>query len=572
MSSPNSYPIIPTPEPPTPKVLTGMRNNSVVSIPVSIPTIPEEIPQSFTPIIPVDAGDVPPGFVPTVTNLNDAPPGFVPHSPLVDGAPSGFVPSSPAPPGAPLGFVSTSPIGESVPNGFMYSPALPDAPPGFVPNSPLPIDAPSGFLSSSPRIPDAPPGFIPGESVPPGAPPGFVVTSPAPPGAPAGFVHPSPSISNSVPPGFVPAAPLPQGAPPGFMPSPSSFANSVLPKVPIPTASPSLSMTGALPVFVRSEIEDFNHGSRSPRVSFSGPNAGFNSRAASDWDTRLSYSPRPVPGPEFNNEDYDSPQSERISRPVIPDASMLSNTNPVSSRRSSRINFDADPAMIPMPPSTSPSLARNGRATSQGSGLNSRSRTPGLVMSRSASARSGDSINRYPYKMNSSGSGLPPSGLTSPYSRRLETHPENDDESVNSSLSDNTLTTPPSQRISLINPPSPVASLHGRPLSRSDRDAMFLPPDPVDAARVTSSIQSKSPSREPDELEGALPLRNSASHHSLASQKSYARFNKDDYVDPAILTSGRSKLLPLPPDENTAGSSSAPISARAKRQKKKKGR
>ena len=67
-------------------------------------------------------------------------------------------------------------------------------------------------------------------------------------------------------------------------------------------------------------------------------------------------------------------------------------------------------------------------------------------------------------------------------------------------------------------------------------------------------------------------MRNPASRHSLASQKSYAKFNKDEYVDPAILTSGRSKLLPLAPDETVAGGSRAPLTAKEKRQQKKKRR
>lgn len=569
--SARSYPVIPTPELPTPKTLSGIPNNSVVSIPNTIPTIPEDsIPPGFVQIAQVNLDGAPPGFVPTTPILENAPSGFVPISPLVDGAPPGFVPTSPAPPNAPPGFIPTSPMHENVPRGFVPSPALHDAPAGFVPKSPVPADAPPGFLLSSPRVPN---GFVPGSPAPPGAPSGFTITTPVPPGAPSGFVQTSGSVPGDAPPGFVPSTVIPEGAPAGFIPSPSTFARNVLPKVPVTTASPSFSMTGALPVLARSESDDYNRRDMPERISFSGPNAGFNSRAASDWDTRSAWegtheehSPRPVRAPEIDDEGYVSPRSSL--GPVIPDLSIFSNSNHVSSRRSSRVNFDLDPVQMPLPPSKAPSLSRTGRATSQGSGLESGSRTPGPVMSRSASARSDTS--RYPFNP-SNGSGLPPSGLTSPYSRRLETHAENDDESVDSSISDNTLTTPP-ERTSILAPPSPVSSLHGRPLSRSDRDALFLPPDPLDAARVASSLRSKVPSGEPDDRDGALPMRNPASRHSLASQKSYAKFNKEEYVDPAILTSGRSKLLPLAPDETVAGGSRAPLTAKEKRQQKKKKR
>jgi hypothetical protein len=340
------------------------------------------MPDGFIPHSPVGS-DFPDGFVPVATNLGStlegAPPGFIPGSP----APPGFIPGSPAPPGfvhthtssgldsAPPGFVPTSPVPEGAPPGFVPVSPVPDgAPPGFVPTSPVPEGAPPGFIPSTNAPEGAPPGFTPTVLAPEGAPPGFVLSSSAPEGAPAGFVLQGTNTPADAPAGFVHVPPpIPEGGPPGFIPT-SSLVHSVsLPNEAGHGPSPVMSMSGALPVLARSVSETPGTRyatpsvARSPRISFNGPNAGFNSRAASEWDTRSAWgdgrsdrSPRPVRGPELSSRHPSRPgtsMSRRGMESVVPEVTLYEGTPRDRFHR----EFKADPAEVPIPPSYAPSRA-----------------------------------------------------------------------------------------------------------------------------------------------------------------------------------------------------------------------
>lgn len=378
---------------------------------------------------------------------------------------------------------------------------------------------------------------------------------------PPGSVALSPGFPDGAPPGFIPASPAPpEGAPPGFVPTSTQISVN-----PLPQPSPAMSTTGALPVLVRSESEAGrvpivlragNGTPQSPRLSFAGPNAGFNSRAASEWDTRSAWgeplsenqSPRPVRGPDLSATIVrpGSSLSRRDSSPVIPGATTIR-----SSRRSSRAGLNG------RDPSTAPSLARSGRANSH---AESRERSVGPGVARSQSARSETSRGRiYPpgTPAHPSVSGLPPSGLDSPYSRRLDPHPEDEDEYevVPSEDSNNTLTTPPGRRRDLPPPGStpmvPVRnSLYTRSPAASQRG--------VSLSAAVDAMDDPAPGH---------ALHRSASRQSIGSNKSYARYDPSDYVDPAILTSGRSRLLNLPSEEPAA--SSGPTAANKKNKAKK---
>lgn len=363
-----------------------------------------------------------------------------------------------------------------------------------------------------------------------------------------------------------------EGPPPGFVPT-----STVLDHVPLPgghnhVRSPNMSLAGALPVLARSlsDTPVSHHASaaapfasmRSPRISFDGPNAGFNSRAASEWDTRSAWggesrserSPRPVRAPEIavtprvSSRAQSRPGSSMSRRePGIPDVSIYQGA---PSRNRSRVGFDDDdPAEIPLPSSMGPS-----RATSAGYGT-----------ARSTGARSERSGKRY---VGTPGPGRQPAlansaGLSTPYSRRLEPHAEElyDNEIVPSSdESANTLTTPPGMKPIL--PPT---------LTRTpSRTSVFMPPDPDDARRVLEAERSEGRVADPAPWDDQLPpLRSSASRASLASHKSYSRFHSTDYVDPAVMASGGSVLLPLPNAENEP-SSSIPVTVKGKKKKGKR--
>ncbi|KAL5535344.1 hypothetical protein ACEPAF_3438 [Sanghuangporus sanghuang] len=483
-----------------------------------------------------------------------------PPSPAnIPGMPKGFVPVSPAPAG------SMTPLPEAMPNGLSASlfVAPPGAPPGFIPASPA-------VPSQGPPLPsNAPPGFVPtSPAIIPGAPPGFVPTSPAVPPGPGTL---SPAVPNGAPPGFVPISPVPpEGVPLGFVPT-----STQMPVNPLPQPSPAMSTTGALPVLARSASEtggiptvtragSGTHGS--PRVSFSGPNAGFNSRAASEWDTRSAWgdtisehqSPRPVRGPDLSATIVrpGSSLSRRDSSSVSPDATTFR-----PSRRSSRAGLDGrDPVGVPLPASTAPSLARSGRAISH---AESRERAIGSGVARSQSARSETSRGRM-YAPGTparpSVSGLPPSGLASPYSRQLDPHPEDEDEYeiVPSEDSNNTLTTPPGRRRNL----PPPGSTPMVPIRNS-----FYTRSPVASQRGVSFSAADDDMDEPAQ---GPSLRKSASRQSIGSNKSYAKYDPSDYVDPAVLTSGHSRLLNLPPEEPVPAS--GPAGNKKNKGKKGKGK
>jgi hypothetical protein len=77
--------------------------------------------------------------------------------------------------------------------------------------------------------------------------------------------------------------------------------------------------------------------------------------------------------------------------------------------------------------------------------------------------------------------------------------------------------------------------------------------------------------RQEDADAAAPPLRSSASRASLVSNNSYKKFRSSDYVDPAILTSGKSVLLPLPDVENIPSASNG-IANSSKKAKSKGGK
>ena len=58
---------------------------------------------------------------------------------------------------------------------------------------------------------------------------------------------------------------------------------------------------------------------------------------------------------------------------------------------------------------------------------------------------------------------------------------------------------------------------------------------------------------------------------SLSSRKSYSRFNSSEYVDPSALASAKSVAIALP-EVGDEPSSSIPVTSRAKKTKKTKGK
>ncbi|KAI5122580.1 hypothetical protein M0805_004797 [Coniferiporia weirii] len=540
-------------------------------MPSSVPGMPKGFVPG-TPLASIDE-DMPEGFVPTTPRASQPPPGFVPVSPVIpEGAPLGFIPTTPmAPEGAPLGFVPTTPL---VPEG-----------------------APLGFVPTSPAAPD-------------GAPPGFIQISPAASeSAPPGFVPVSPAVLEGAPPGFVPVSPaVPKGAPPGFIPVSTTIPTNPLPGEGYQAVSPNLSITGALPILIRpgnGEGPYYSVPTASPhsnRMSFGENEFGTQNRhGASEWsgrsaqgdDRSVSHTPRLVRGPEiYGGFEPPRPGTSMSGRqsfagdtaPVIPNVSVYQNSRPTSPgmRRASRVSF-GDPASVPIPSTAAPSLARTGRSSSYTSSrADSRTRTAGPAVARSSSARSEVSRAKvYPYGppavVPTSGrsssyvpSGMPPAGLSSPYSRRLDSHPEDDDELVPSPHSSTyTLTTPPTGAHNLPGavysaaPTSRSASAYsstGRarraplPMSTEDgrtprhpsspnRSSVFIPPDPAQ----TAAIYGRTAARPMNEFTDRNPaLHRSASGVSMRSNRSYERFDKNDYVDPAVLASGGTTLLPLP--------------------------
>ncbi|KAH8120120.1 hypothetical protein DFH11DRAFT_1721980 [Phellopilus nigrolimitatus] len=428
-------------------------------------------------------------------------------------------------PGMPRGFVPTTPQARE--SGV--------PPPGFVPISPAaPEGAPLGFVPVMPTVSEGPPpGFFPASPiVREGAPPGFVPTSPVvPDGAPLGFVPISPVVPEGAPPGFIPLSPAgAEGAPPGFVP-----VSTTIPVNPLP--SPSMSMTGALPVMARSaggySESHYNTTPRSRKVSFGREaDSGWDSRPAWDDNRSDAYSPRLVRPPDIS------------SRPVSPGL-----------RRASRASFGGDPASVPIPPSVTPSIAYTGRSNSYNS---SRRTTPGPGVARSASTRdeSMRSPRMYPYAapagMPTPGAhsnpqlpGMPPVGLSSPYSRRLESYPDEEDRPLSPTESNFTLTTPP--------PASPARSVHSRLSAAASRASLFIPPDPVDAAAAVRPL-GEFTDRDPS-------LRRSASRASMGSNRSYKKYDASEYVDPAMLASGQPSFLPEPTE-----------SKKSKKSKKSKGK
>lgn len=512
--------------------------------------------------------DAPPGFVPSPTVPPEGhPPGFISASPAV---PTGFVPNTPGPQHARTPFMP-----DVVPPGFQsHSPAmqaLDVPPPGFVPTSPGAPAAtlgahPPGFMPTSPAMPSAatldapPPGFIPGSPVPMGfvpsimrapsdgyaLPPGFQRTPSAPAATldahPPGFMSHSPSMH----------APQLQDPPPGFMPASTSVPHQLL-----PGGSPAMSMSGALPIL--------------PRETYGGE--------AQDWG---SGTPRAGGASEFYNSAAPSRAPTSMSRqyslgggPVIPDASILEGSRPASPRmrRASRVGFSVEPAAVALPPTTAPSLARSTGSSRPGYSRAASARSDASAMGRSR-ANPYASTTQTPSR---AAAGLPPSGLNSPYSRHLEPYPEDayENQVVPSDSSNDTLSTPPLRAkdprklpgarqvfpMPAPVPPTPGTAVAGRvPLPASSmgaglsrkasRASMFLPPDPDDAAAVMARFTPRVGNMELGSGPGGFAdpmyspgggggMRRSPSRASLHSSKSYERFSRDDYVDPAVLASGR---------------------------------
>ncbi|THH06373.1 hypothetical protein EW145_g4135 [Phellinidium pouzarii] len=559
---------------------------------------------------------------PVFSSIPGMPEGFVPSTPMASGndyPPDGFVTTTPRASQSTLSFMPPLPIAaEGAPLGFISTTPSPRewVPPGFIPTSPaMPEHIPSRFITTSPAVlDDVPSGFIP--LTPIGAPPGFIPGSPAPPrGAP--------------PPAFVPVFPSgPRDAPSGFVPLSTTLPMHSFPEEGNQSGSPNLSITGALPILPRSTSREEPYSDaniatpRSGRMSFGGNEADIQSRRGeSEWDSRSAwgdnrsdaYSPRPVRGPELYGSGFvpsrpDSPRmldlaSSRpvtsMSRqqsfvvdaaPVIPSVSMFEGSRPVSPRMrrtGSRVSFGIDPAAVPIPPTAPPSLAYTGRSSSFTSSR-ANSRTPGPGVARSSSMRSDTAkvkVNPYvlPAGMPTPGisldhglQGMPPVGLSSPYSRRLETHPEyDDDEAVSSPHSSAyTLTTTPEQAQILPNviypvaPASPAASSYSNmsrvrrvqlPASTEggrtphyqgspNRSSILIPPDPEDAAAALRASASH-PVQEFGDRSPAM--RRSTSRLSIASGRSYERFDKSEYVDPAVLASGNSASQPPPKTKNS---------------------
>lgn len=234
---------------------------------------------------------------------------------------------------------------------------------------------------------------------------------------------------------------------------------------------------------------------------------------------------------------------------AIPEVERYGSGPPSRSRSRVGVGFEDedDPAGVPLPPSMAPS-----RATSAGYDY-------GTARSRSTGT----------------GGRSTGTGLSTPYnSRRLEPHPEDDyDNEIVPSSDDsaNTLTTPPG----VIHPLPP-------PITRSpSRSSIFTPPDPEDARRVREMERAAEREREERERErapGSGPksiLKKTQSRGSIGSRKEYARFNSAEYVDPAVMASGRSVLLPLPNEaEVGVGASSGvgpeiPVMVKGKKTKAK---
>lgn len=250
-------------------------------------------------------------------------------------------------------------------------------------------------------------------------------------------------------------------------------------------------------------------------------------------------------------------------------------------------------AAVPIPPMAAPSRAGVPRTNSYGSAAGSR--TPGLGLSRSLSMNESRSPrlgsmgfpdNRAaPYgapPADPSGPvipdipGLPPVGLQTPNSRRMNMGPENIQVPASDRNSVYTFTTTPGRgRAPVlpadaypIPPPSPIPSARsgvtGGSRARRARIEPTLGGDSPPSSRVYPRTPHTRPGGFDDTLApgepGAPPLErpvygftnrdpalkrpsSRASMTSNKSNKSYKSFDASSYVDPAVLASGESTLL-----------------------------
>lgn len=251
-----------------------------------------------------------------------------------------------------------------------------------------------------------------------------------------------------------------------------------------------------------------------------------------------------------------------------------------------------DPAAVPIPPTAAPSRVGVPRTNSYGSAAGSRTPGPGLSrslsMNESRSPRPGNmgfpDHRTAPFgapPVDPSGPvipdipGLPPAGLQTPYSRRMNMDPENIQMPSSYRNSVYTFTTTPGRGREPILPggdlypmppasPAPSARSGGSRVRRARLAESTLGGDSPPSSRVYPRTPHMQAGGFDEQLApgepGAPPLErpvygftnrdpalkrpsSRASMTSNKSAKSYRSFDASSYVDPAILASGESTLL-----------------------------
>lgn len=569
---------------PTP--LTPVVNHNIVTPVMTEPIVPNsgvvEMPPGFFPNTPGDVGslladELPSGFVLTAHENSDMPSGFIPNATLPDivtesnTVPPGFMPM-------PTSFsVNTLPDhGQS-----MKSPISEIQ--NALPVIPRRAGSAADFYNQStltPRVQDVALNDASAKEWSNGVQRDgrFEAHSPRPVPPPAmdyvgysGLQSPRPVSPR--PPGIIPTRPT------------SAMSNAIQPS--LSRAGSMRELGGAGPsvsLMPSGEPGAFNFGMDPTLVALP---AGFQR-------TRSSSS-----GSAMSRKSFAKPV-----RPVSPGFSVHRNSTitsnyqeqqrPISPRPQYSSGFDIapglDPASVPVPSTSMSSFGSVARSNSHNSYINdgaTRSPRPGMARSFSTNdgavrspalsqhARLGSLpvgvpiSNTVPVSLQP---GLPPTGLSSPFSHRLQ--PLTDDAPVVPNRNSiYTLTTTPGRPYGDGNLPSgfdgrPVsparttfsvnshirgvplpASTEGNATPRSSRiyprtpgirASTFAPSNPdIDANRSHTPIMD----RPMTTMDLNPMIRRVGSRSSISSRKSYKSFNKDDYVDPAILASGESRLL-----------------------------
>lgn len=515
-----------------------------------------------------------------------------PANGTVSPLPNGFQTHSPVPP-----------MGDGLPRGFVPvpPPPAPSLPNGFVPMSTGPSNAPlpSGFVpaSTGPIHSDLPEGFIPGASP----------SMPQPPTT-RNYAGPEP------PPGFVGSAVIPHAELPGG------------------GGSPRIDVAGALPIVPRGMEPWAGENTRSGSQTEAGDTWGFENDNAGEWGASNSPRPMPPPRSDAGSVGFIPPRPVSPRPPGVassgggvgPSFSRAGSLSAAPSRATSGFGpgFGTDPTLIALPPTTAPSLAYGRTNSSSSSGRENRrggvypygdapgSRSPSAkpvlgpqygfgqdlgaapALGRSntfasprVDARMPSSLGRSQSVMDGGATrsprplpvgmpggmgtpGMPPIGLQSPYSRRLQ----NQDEYTNRDTPGNPYG---SGRLPGVNgqrapSPAPTNFTSGTRFARtteggeSPRSRVYPRTPAYRASDINPDPDVRGGGREDIVIPGSPrpsalgmdrplnaytdrnpSLRHQGSKTSIASAGSaYKRYNPEEYVDPAILASGESRLLP----------------------------